>query len=137
MVPMLLIAFAASGATHEPSEPCLSAERATQGVIFCSPKDVSFVLVGRTTGSGYSIYNYHYSFLPHPGGVMHGGQRLIVFQGTKYVGNYKLQPKVSVAVRGTHVVLKGDDDRDAVRLDFSRKPPSQIHVNGEVDTLAY
>jgi len=64
---------------------------------------------------------------------MHGGQRLIVFQGNAYVGNYMLQPEVSVAVRGAQVVLKGHDDRETVRLDFSRKPPSRILVNGEVD----
>jgi hypothetical protein len=92
-------------------------------------------LAGRTTGSRYSIYNYHYRLLPHPGGAIHGGQRLIVFQGKRYVGNYMLLPEVSVAVRGTQVLLKGDDDREAVRLDFSRMPPSRILVNGEAQTF--
>jgi len=134
MVPILLIASAASGlAAHRPSTACLEAERASQGVVFCSPKNVSFILVGRTTGKKYSIYDYHYRFLPHPGGVMHGGQRLIVFQGNRYVGHYSLAPQVTVVVSGTHVVLKGAGDRKAVRLDFSRKPPSQIWVNGEVE----
>jgi hypothetical protein len=92
-------------------------------------------LAGRTTGSRYSIYNYRYRFLPHPGGVIHGGQRLIVFHGKRYIGNYMLLPEVSVAVRGTQVILKGDDDRAAVRLDFSRRPPSRILVNGEAQTF--
>ena len=130
---MLFIASAASAlAAHAPSTPCLAAERASKGAIFCSP-DVSFTLAGRTTGGKYSIYDYRYRFLPHPGGAMHGGQRLIVFEGARYVGNYMLQPKVSVAVRGTQVVLKGDEDGAAVQLDFSRKPPSRILVNGEVE----
>jgi hypothetical protein len=66
---------------------------------------------------------------------MHGGQRVIVFRGERYLGNYMLPPTVSAAVRGTEVILKGDDDRGTVRLDFSRKPPSRIAVNGEVETF--
>lgn len=68
---------------------------------------------------------------------MHGGQRLIVFEGERYVGNYTLQPKVSVAVKGTQVVLKGDEDKAAVRLDFSSRPPTRILVNGEVETFGH
>jgi hypothetical protein len=122
-------------AVHAPPRLCLEAERASHGAVFCTPKYVSFVLVGRTAGSNYSIYDYHYRFLTHREGVMHGGQRLIVFQGRRYVGNYMLQPEVSVTVRGTKVVLKGEDDKEAVRFDFSRRPPRQILVNGEVETL--
>jgi hypothetical protein len=122
-------------AVHAPPRLCLEAERASQGVVFCTPKYVSFVLVGRTTGSNYSIYNYHYRFLTHREGVMHGGQRLIVFRGNKYVGNYMLLPEVTVAVSGTKVVLKGDQDRKAIRLDFSAKPPKRILINGEVEEL--
>jgi hypothetical protein len=118
-------------AVHAPPRLCLEAERASQGTVFCTPKYVSFVLAGRTAGSKYSIYNYRYRFLTHRGGVMHGGQRLIVFQGDRYVGNYMLLPHVTVSVSGTKVVLKGDGDRKPVRLDFSRKPPSRILVNGE------
>lgn len=135
MGPMLFIASAVVLIPHGQSVPCLTAERASHGVVFCRPKNVSFILAGRTAGSGYSIYNYHYRFLSHPGGIMHGGQRLIVFQGKRYVGSYRLQPEVSIAVRGKQVVLKGDDDKNAVRLDFSRTPPSRILVNGEVETF--
>jgi hypothetical protein len=120
-------------AVHAPPRLCLEAERVTQGEVFCTPKYVSFVLVGRTAGSKYSIYNYHYRFLTHRGGVFHGGQRLIVFRGNRYVGNYMLQPEVSVAVIGTNVILRGGEIRQTVRLDFSKRPPSQIWANGEVD----
>jgi hypothetical protein len=135
MVPILLMASAVGLAPHEQSAPCLTAERASHGVVFCLPKNVSFVLAGRTTGGRYSIYDYRYRFLPHPGGVMHGGQRLIVFQGKRYVGNYMLPPKVKIAVRGTWVVLKSDEGREAVQLDFSRSPPNRIFVDGEVNTF--
>jgi hypothetical protein len=133
MIPMLFMVSAASGiATHR--RECLAAERGSQGVILCSPKNVSFTLVGRTTGNGYSIYNYHYRFLPHAGGVMHGGQRLVVFQGERYVGQYALQPEVTVAVSGSRVLLRGDEDAKAVRLDFTGKPPHRILVNGELSS---
>jgi hypothetical protein len=135
MSPILFMASAATLASNELSASCLTAERASHGVIFCAPKNVSFVLAGRTSEGRYSIYNYHYRFLTHPGGAMHGGQRLIVFQGKRYVGNYTLLPEVSIAVRGTQIVLKGDDDGAAVRVDFSRRPPRKILVNGEAETL--
>jgi hypothetical protein len=87
---MLLSAFAASAvAAHGLPTACLVAERASHGVVFCSRKSVSFNLMGRTTRAEYSIYDYHYRFR-RPGGVMHGGQRLIVFRGKTYVGNYPL-----------------------------------------------
>jgi hypothetical protein len=136
MILMLITAAAALGlAPQSPTKACLAAERADD-TIFCSPKNGTFVLVGRTTGKNYSVYDYRYRFLPHPGGVMHGGQRLIVFLRDRYVGQYNLQPAVSVAVDGSQVVLKGDDDKKAVRLDFSRRPPAQILVNGEVEGFA-
>ena len=135
MVLALSIVFAAVEASSGSSALCLTAERASHGVVACSPKNVSFNLVGQTTGGRYSIYDYHYRFLPHPAGVMHGGQRLIVFRGGRYVGNYMLPPKVSIAVQGTEVVLKGDEDSELVRLDFSRNPPRRIFVNGEVQTF--
>lgn len=122
-------------AVHAPPRLCLEAERASQGEVFCTPKYVSFVLVGRTAGSKYSIYDYHYRFLTHRGGVMHGGQRLIVFQGNRYVGNYMLSPHVTIGVRGTKVVLKGDEYGPTVRFDFSRTPPSRIWSNGEVESF--
>ncbi len=129
---MIFIAAVVGVASEKPSPLCLEAERASHGVVFCSPENAWFTFVGRTTGGRYTIYDYRYRFLPHPSGAIHGGQRLIVFRGETYVGNYMLSPKVSVAVRGTEVILKGDEDRAPVRLDFSRKPPKRILVNGEV-----
>jgi hypothetical protein len=135
MVQMVFVAFVVGLASNAASPVCLAAERASHGVIFCSSENVSFTLAGRTTGGKYSIYDYRYQFLPHPSGVMHGGQRLIVFQGKSYVGNYMLPPTVRVVVRGTEVVLKGDKDQTTARADFSRRPPTRILVNGEVVTF--
>lgn len=132
---MMFIAAVVGVASGKPSPLCLEAERASRGVVFCSPEDIRFSFVGQTTGGKYTIYDYRYGFLPHPSGAKHGGQRLIVFRGEKYVGNYMLSPKVSVTVTGTEVVLKGDEDRAPVRIDLSRKPPSRLLVNGEVATF--
>jgi hypothetical protein len=99
----------------------------------CSGKNATFLLAGRTTGSGYSIYDYRYRFLPHPGGVMHGGQRLLVFHGREYLGQYAVQPDVKVTVRGTRVFLQVEDNpRDRATMDFSRAPPKRVLINGEL-----
>ena len=132
MVPILLIASVFGLA----SAPCVTAKRASHGVIFCTANDVSFKLVGRTTGGKYSVYDYRYKFRPHSSGAVHGGQRLIVFRGRSYVGNYMLQPVLKMVVRGTQVVLKGQEHKQSVRLDFSRTPPRQILVNGEDETFS-
>jgi hypothetical protein len=125
-------------AGNAPAKECMAGLRKTlvaQGFepVFCSKKDASFVLVGRTAGSGFSIYDYRYAF--RAAAVMHGGQRLVVMRGSKYVGQYSLLPLVTVSVRGKYVVLKGDDDREPVKLDFSRRPPAKILVNGEQETF--
>lgn len=139
VVPMLLIASAVGLASPRPSASCLTAERATHGTIFCSTKNVSFILAGRTTGGKYSIYDYRYRFLPHPGGVMHGGQRLIVFHHGKYLGQYSLSPPPYVHVRvvGTQVVLHVSASRETVRLNFSNEPPRELYINGETEGFGH
>jgi hypothetical protein len=102
----------------------------------CETKDETFVFAGRTTEAKFSIYDLRYRFLTHPGGVYHGDQRIVVFQGKKYVGHYYVLPVVTVAVRGKYVLLQGNDDREPVRLDFSKKPPRRILVNGEPEEFA-
>jgi len=143
-VPILILAFASatpSLAAHQASTPCLAGKRAAlvqghfSGGLFCSRKNASFVLVGRTAGKNYAIYDYRYRFLPHPEGVMHGGQRLLVFHGDKYVGQYVLSPPpyISVSVKRSQLLLQTPDNRETVRLDFSRKPQSKIFINGEAE----
>ena len=110
------------------------------GVMFCSEENsyASLVLVGRTAGGRFSIYDYRYRFLPHPGGVYHGGQRLLVFRGKKYLGHYMLsgRPLATVTVKGTRVLLSGLEPPGKVQLDFPRTPPREVLVNGELDTFA-
>jgi len=146
-IPILLLAAASASpslAAHKTATECLAGKRAAlvrghfSGGIFCSRKNASFVLVGRTTGKNYAIYDYRYRFRPHPESVVHGGRRLVVFHGETYVGQYGLSspPEVEVHVVGPQVLLKTPHDRETVRLDFSKRPPAKILVNGELEEFS-
>lgn len=140
-IKFLLIASLPLGLTaNRSSQQCLAGRKAAMieggftGPLVCSSKDASFVLAGATVGGKFSVYDYRYRFLPHPGGVMHGGQKLVIFSGDTYVGQYMLSsaPFVDITVKGTDVVLRvGGKTPERVTLDFSRKPPKEIFVNGE------
>ena len=104
------------------------------GPIVCSRNNASLILAGRTTGTRLTIYDYRYRFLTHKGGVWHGGQRLMVFSGNAYIGNYLLSPpRLRITVEGTSVVLKVPQTGEKVELDFSKAPPRKILVNGELE----
>ena len=98
----------------------------------CSTKDETFVFVGSTSGGKFSVYDYRYRYQPHPGGIYHGGQRIIVFRGKRYVGQYGvISSYYAVHVRGTDVILQSEDSDEKVRLDFSRNPPGEVLLDGE------
>jgi len=65
---------------------------------------------------------------------MHGGQRLVVFEGGRYLGQSALNvpPLTRIRVSGTAVLLDSAEN-GPVRLDFSREPPRRILVNGETE----
>ncbi len=104
------------------------------GSFVCSRKDAKFEFVGRTSGKGYSIYNYDYRYDP-PGGshVMHGGQRILLFRGNRYVGQYGLWSRGSVTahVSGARLVLQSTETKQTVELDLSGKPPAEVFLAGE------
>lgn len=122
---------------------CLGGRRATllqgqfSGPLICSEENATFILAGRTSGSRLSVYDYRYRYLPAQGQVFHGGQRIVVFRGQAYVGQYMIgtPPFVSVSVNGANVVLRWDVNHPGVKLDFSHGPPDKILVNGEVETF--
>jgi hypothetical protein len=127
-------------AAASPASECMSGLRQSlveggfSGPLVCSKSDATFVLVGRTNKSRYSIYDYRYRFLPKNGNVMHGGQRIVIFQGARYVGQYSLSPPPynSVSVCGSHVIVKSQDGKERYSLDFSEQPPSEAFVDGEI-----
>jgi hypothetical protein len=59
----------------------------------------------------YIVYNYIYRFMPHPGGVFHGGQRIIFFSlKYKYLGQFVLSPPPDVILlpKNDKIILIGD-----------------------------
>jgi len=143
MVPLLLAAGAlAAGATMPTSDqagaPCLDGRRAAliqggfTGPLVCSPRDASFILVGHTAGHKFSIYDYRYRYLPEHGNVMHGSQKIVVFRGKIYVGQYALSPPpyAAIALHGARVALRNSENRKPTVVDFSREPPGKIFFDG-------
>jgi hypothetical protein len=137
----------ASNATASASNvkplPCLADMRAAlvqghfTGPILCSRKDAAFVLVGRTKGNKFSIYDYRYRFLPAGGNVMHGGQKMVVFRNNVYAGHYSLSPPpyTTITVNGGYASLK-TDGQSGIELNLKRKPPRRFLFNGEVVTFS-
>lgn len=127
-------------AAAEPTSECLMGLRESlvkghfSGPLVCSKSDATFILVGRTSEGGYSIYDYRYRYLPRNGSVMHGGQKIVVFQGTSYVGQYSLSPPPynSIFVCGAHVIIQSQDSKDRYYLDFSKHPPRKAFVDDEI-----
>lgn len=143
----MLAATGASGATASASDgrplPCLGGRQAAlvrghfTGAIVCSKKNASFVLVGRTTGRKFYIYDYRYRFLPTHGNVMHGGQKIVVFRNNAYVGQYALSPPpyVTVTVHGPYISFQ-IAGTPKVELDLTRQPPGKMLFYGEVETFS-
>jgi hypothetical protein len=116
------------------------------GPIVCSQADATFRLVGTTEGSHYVIYDYRYRYLPFEGAtVMHGVQKVVVFHGTLYVGQYALSPPpfIDMAVQGSSLYLKVESSNDAgsdprsthAIMDFSHGLPDSVFINGETEDL--
>ena len=135
----LLSASACS--TPTPPQACMAGltraltEGGFSGPILCSDADAGFVLAGRTADGQYSIYDYRYRYRPLHGAVDHGGQRILVFQGGTYLGQYSASPPpyVSVSVRGSEVRFGGSN---SAPLDFSNGPPTRAIISG-LDTTFY
>jgi hypothetical protein len=139
----LAAAWLTGPAAAKPTSDCLLGMRGSlvrggfSGPLICSRRDATFVLVGQTSKSHYSVYDYRYRFLPRNGNVMHGGQKIVVFQGARYIGQYPLSPPpyASVAVYGGRVVVKSRDGKDRYSLDFSNGPQKKVFVDGEILTF--
>jgi len=102
------------------------------GPIVCSPRDATFTLVGKTARDGYAIYDYRYRFLPTHGNVYHGGERILVFRGGKYLGQYVASPPphVSLSVRGSVLRIASEPGDGNLPLDFSHGPPRKALISG-------
>jgi hypothetical protein len=125
-----------AGAADDPK--CLAMQKAmveghfSAGSLICSKEDAQ---LGMTAGSErYSIYDYRYRFLPSGGQVLHGGQRLLVFRGHDYIGQYSMSPPpyAAVTVRGSYLVLS-KEGAETVMVDFSMGPPASLYFDGETE----
>lgn len=135
-----MIVLFSSAAAHASTKQCLAKRRAAgfSGKEWLCNKTSTFRFVGRIPRSGYEIYDYRYRFLPHAGGVMHGGQRIKIFRGDKYIGEYPLSPppEVNMAVRGVRLILSMGGSDQKVELNLSKGLPARILVNGEAEDFA-
>jgi hypothetical protein len=137
----LLISSTLVGRQSGFASDCLSGKREAlvaggfSGLAECSGEDVTLNFVG-TTRSGYTVYDYRYRVMAAT--VMHGGQRIVIFKGAAYVGQYALSPPpystASVRVSEVHVRTDEPSSEDAV-LDFSNGAPSQAFLDGQVVDL--
>lgn len=105
------------------------------GPLLCDSHTATFRLVGRisTANAGYLFYDYRYRFKPSEGSVLHGGQRLLVFDTHgEYIGQYALTPPpyFKVAIKKGGVVVSSNGERKG-GIDFREGPPSEVYVNGD------
>ena len=120
------------------SAPCMGGLRHAletgrfTGPILCSPKNVRFTHVGETARGSFSIYDYRYRFLPLRGGVYHGGQRILIFRGAEYLGQYAVSPPpyVSISVVGMVLRIGGAAKAGNAQLDLAHGPPRKALISG-------
>ena len=69
---------------------------------------------------------------------MHGGQKLVVFQHGKYIGQYPLSPPpyTGVTLDKMNVILEIKETKEKIVVDFSSNPPKEVLINGEVEVFS-
>jgi hypothetical protein len=83
----------------------------------------------------YRVYFYRGSFRPVPAGVMHGVNRVIVIEGSTFVGSYDASLATDCTVRGHKVIC---NTASPGVIDFTEGgPPPRILFDGAVEEIAY
>jgi hypothetical protein len=102
------------------------------GPIVCSAADATFQRVGTTQGYGYTVYDYR--FLSNDGTAVFWGQKVVIFHGSVYIGQYDLSPPpfAEMLVNEAQLIL-GVDEVDEVSLELSRIPPAEVYLNGKIE----
>ncbi|CAL4869971.1 hypothetical protein MMA231_04269 (plasmid) [Asticcacaulis sp. MM231] len=69
---------------------------------------------------------------------MHGGQRIVVFQHGRYLGQYMLSPPPfsTLTVDGSHVVVTKMGHLENDVLDFSAGPAKEAFLDGQIEQFA-
>lgn len=109
------------------------------GLLSCDRRTTTFSLIGEvvTAHAGYLVYHYQYRFKATKGGVLHGNQRIVVFdiQG-RYMGQYALTapPHLKPVLKEAHIMLNADGEIKG-DIDFSDGPPSEVYIDGDKATF--
>jgi hypothetical protein len=138
---LILMIFACSladAAMASDAAGCLGGKRQAlldghfTGPIVCSAADATFQRVGTTQGYGYTIYDYR--FLANDGTTAYWGQKVVIFHGSMYIGQYDLSPPpfAEMLVNEARLVLGVDED-DEVSLELSSVPPAEVYLNGKTE----
>jgi hypothetical protein len=106
------------------------------GPLLCEDQDASFKLIGiiHLALESYMVYDYRYKFKPPDGSVLHGGQRVIIFNSNgKYLGQYAITPppQFDITIRGTSIVISSHGKTNGV-IEFKNQPPLSALVDGEL-----
>lgn len=104
------------------------------GPIVCSKSNASFKFLGKINRARYSIFEYKYRFRPRTGSVMHGGHKIIVFEGRRYIGQFSLSPPPYnfVSLSNFEIIVRGKDKKSEYIVDFSKGPPNKVFIDGEL-----
>jgi hypothetical protein len=137
----VLVLSTQAGCAQRPSSGCLSGRSEAllkedfSGPIVCSREDATFVEIG--TVGDYVLYDYRYRFMPEHGAVMHGGQKVVMFNGARYAGQYALNPPpyANVSLKGSRVLFQTEGDPGVSVMEFAHGPPPQIFSGGQVSSL--
>jgi hypothetical protein len=138
LILMILACSVAGAAVASDAAGCLGGRKQAlldghfTGPIVCSATDATFQRVGTTQGYGYTIYDYR--FLTNGGAAAPWGQKVVIFHGSVYIGQYDLSPPpfAAMLVNESQLVL-GVDEVDEVSLELSSVPPAEVYLNGKIE----
>lgn len=66
---------------------------------------------------------------------MHGGQKIVIFQHGRYIGQYMLSPPPfsTVKVKGTNVIVATKGNSASDLINFTKGPPKSVFLDGQVE----
>jgi hypothetical protein len=98
--------------------------------------DIHRVLSKNGVNFPFSVYDLIYRTLPDfAGGQAHGGERLLIFKGQIYLGQYDLDPPPysDPIIIGDDILLKGSPRIDGNVIHLTRKElPPKVWLQGDV-----
>jgi hypothetical protein len=138
LIVMILACSLAGAAAASDAASCLGGRKQAlldghfAGPIVCSAADATFQRVGTTQGYGYTIYDYR--FLTSAGAAAPWGQKVVIFHGGVYIGQYDLAPPpfAQMLVNESQLIL-GVDDVDEVSLELTSVPPAEVYLSGKIE----